>query len=128
MAVRNVNAAEFTSTIEQNDIVIADFWADWCAPCRQFGPIFEDVSEQHPDISFIKIDTQAERGLSAEANIVSIPTLMIFREQVMVFSQPGAVSADILNNLITAVRSIDMADIHRKLSKEKAADVTEAEI
>ena len=93
MATVDITGEQFASTIENNDIVLVDFWAEWCGPCKQFGPTYSAVSEKHPDVLFSKVDTEAEQQLAAEAGITSIPTLMAFREKVLVFSQPGALNA-----------------------------------
>ncbi len=107
----------FASTVDRDGIVLVDFWAAWCGPCRRFAPVFERASEQHPDITFGKVDTEAERALAAAASISSIPTLMAFRDGVLVFSQPGALPAAALEQVISAVRGLDMADIRRKLAE-----------
>ncbi len=90
MATVDVTETEFAQLIEGNDIVLVDFWAEWCGPCKQFGPVYEQISEKFPEVVFAKVDTEAEQGLARAANISSIPTLMAFREKVLVFSQPGA--------------------------------------
>ena len=108
MATLDITGEQFASTIEGNDIVLVDFWAEWCGPCKQFGPTYSAVSEKHPDVVFTKVDTEAEQQLAAEAGISSIPTLMAFREKVLVFSQPGALPAAALEELITAVRALDV--------------------
>ena len=93
MATRNLTAADFGTTISENPLVLVDFWASWCGPCRMFAPVYDAASEQHPDIVFGKIDTEAEQQLAAAARITSIPTLMAFRDGILVFSQPGALPA-----------------------------------
>ncbi|MGH1525300.1 thioredoxin [Leifsonia sp. L25] len=111
MSTVTVTAATLKSRIEQNGIVLLDFWAAWCGPCRMFAPVFETASEQHPDIVFGKVDTEAEQELAAAAGITSIPTLMAFRDGVLVFSQPGALAAPDLEDLIGRIRAIDPAEL-----------------
>jgi thioredoxin len=108
MATITLGAANFEETVTGNDIVLVDFWAAWCGPCRQFAPVFEKASEQHGDIVFGKVDTEAEQSLAAAAQITSIPTLMAFKNGHLVFSQPGALPAPMLEQLITGVRELDV--------------------
>lgn len=120
MATIDITEADFAPTIESNDIVLVDFWASWCGPCRMFAPTYEAASAKHPDVVFAKVDTEAEQRLSAAAGISSIPTLMAFREGVLVFSQPGALPATGLEQVITAVKGLDMAEVHAELARQRA--------
>src|SRR5687768_11198906 len=108
MATVELTTESFAQTLEDNDIVLVDFWAEWCGPCRAFGPIYEKVSDAHPDIVFGKVDTEAQQDLAAQFGIMSIPTLAIIRERVVLFMQPGLVPEDGLENLIGQVRALDM--------------------
>ena len=121
MATTTLTANDFESTVLENDIVLVDFWAAWCGPCRQFAPIFEKAAEDNPDIVFGKVDTEAEQALAQAASISSIPTLMAFREGVLVFSQSGALPAPALEELITAVRGLDMDDVRRQVERGPSA-------
>ena len=108
MTTRDLTAADFETTVTEHDIVLVDFWASWCGPCRQFAPVFEAASEKHPDVVFGKVDTEAEQALAGAARITSIPTLMAFKDGVLVFSQPGALPAAALEELIASVRALDV--------------------
>ncbi|WP_129337043.1 thioredoxin [Cellulomonas endophytica] len=116
MSTVDLTESAFADTIRNHDIVLVDFWAAWCGPCRRFAPIYQAVAEQYPDIVFGKVDTEAEQALSAQAGITSIPTLMAFREGVLVFAQPGALRAKGLEQLIGAVRELDMDDVRAQLA------------
>ena len=121
MSTIDVTETTFGETLSANDIVLVDFWADWCGPCKQFAPTYAASSEQHQDVVFAKVDTEAEQQLAAAAGIQSIPTLMAFREGVLVFSQPGALPPAALEQVVTAVKALDMADVHRQVAEQKAA-------
>ena len=109
----------FEQTVVDNDIVLVDFWAEWCGPCRQFAPTFEKASQSHTDVVFGKVDTEAQQELAMMANITSIPTLMAFRDQVLVFSQPGALPPAALEQVITAVKELDMDEVRRQLAEHE---------
>lgn len=112
-----VTTENFQEIIADNEIVLLDFWAGWCGPCRQFGPIFEKVSTAHPDIVFGKVDTEAQRELAAGFQITSIPTLFAFRDGILVFGQPGAMQASGLEHLIAGVRGLDMDEVRRQVAE-----------
>jgi thioredoxin 1 len=120
MATTDLTLESFQQTIAENDTVLVDFWAEWCGPCKQFGPVFESVSEQHEDVAFVKVDTEDQQQLSAMAGITSIPTLMAFRGGVLVFSQPGALPAPALEDLVTQVKGLDIEEV-RRMAEEQAA-------
>jgi thioredoxin 1 len=112
----------FEETITNNDTVIVDFWAEWCGPCRTFAPTFEKASEEHGDIVFGKVNTEEEPELAGYFNIRSIPTLMVFRENVILYSQPGALPPNMFTDLIGQVKELDMEEVHRKIAEAQAAD------
>jgi thioredoxin 1 len=118
MSTTNLTAANFESTVTSNGMVLVDFWAAWCGPCRMFAPVFEKAAELHPEVVFGKVDTEAERSLAGAAGITSIPTLMAFRDGVLVFSQPGALPAAALEQVITAVAELDMDKVRTQLAAQ----------
>ena len=119
MATVNLTADTFANTVESG-IVLVDWWAAWCGPCRRFAPVFEKASEAHPDITFAKVDTEAEPALSGSAGITSIPKLMIFRDGILIYSQPGALPAPALEDLISQTRALDMDEVRRQVAEHAA--------
>jgi thioredoxin 1 len=125
MATQALDRDTFETTVGDNEIVLVDFWASWCGPCRSFGPVYEQVSENHPDIVFAKVDTEAEQELAAAFGVQSIPTIMVVRDRVVLYSQPGAIPEAALEDLIQQVRAIDMEEVRRKLAEGASAAVTD---
>ena len=122
MATTELTKDTFEETILGNETVLIDFWAEWCGPCRMFGPVYEKVCEEYPDAVFAKVDTEAQSELAASFNIRSIPTLMIFRDRIGVFSQPGALPEDALRSVVDQVLALDMDDVRRSIAEEHDHD------
>ena len=118
MSTSNLTLDLFESTVASEGITIVDFWAEWCGPCKMFGPIFEEVSDSNPDVTFAKVDTEAEQQLAGSLGIMSIPTVMIFRDGIQLFAQPGALPKAALEDLLVQVRNLDMDDIRSQLAEE----------
>lgn len=126
MATVTLTADAFEESVLQDGIVLVDWWASWCGPCRMFAPVFESASETHSDVVFGKVDTEAEQALAAAAGITSIPTLMAFRDGILVFRQPGALPAPALEQVISAVRELDMDEVRAQVAAAEATEATEA--
>ncbi len=126
MATTELTTENFEDVVSKNDLVLIDFWAAWCGPCRSFAPTYEKVSALYPDAVFGKVDTEAQQALGASFNIMSIPTLMIIREQVVIFSQAGALPESALVDLVEKAAALDMAEIHRQVAEEQAERATPA--
>ena len=122
MATVKITKENFNDIIDNNEIVIIDFWASWCGPCRTFAPIFEEASEKHSDVVFGKINTEEEQELSAYFKIRSIPNVTIFRQQIGLFSQPGALQPEALDSLLTQIKEADMDEIRQKIAENESAE------
>ncbi len=122
MAVVELTDQNFEDTVTNNDFVIVDYWAPWCGPCRSFAPTYEKVSEDHKDIVFAKVNTEEEQGIAGHFQIRSIPTLMIFREKVIIFSQAGALPESGLRELIERASELDMAEVHKQIAEEQDSE------
>lgn len=127
MATTDLTLDTFSPTVDADGITLVDFWAEWCGPCRSFAPVYERASEQHPDITFAKVDTEAEQQLAAGFQITSIPTLMVFRDGVLVYAQPGALPAPQLEQLVQGARDLDMDDVRKQIAEQEAQQATQTE-
>ena len=125
MAAIDITKDNFQEVVNNNDIVLLDFWAEWCGPCKFFKPIFEAAAEKYPNIVFGKIDTEAEQELAGMFQIRSIPTLMVFRDQIVIFSQPGALQAPQLEELVGQVQALDMEQVRKEIEAQQAKAATE---
>lgn len=119
MATVELTQDNFTQTLDDHDLVLVDFWASWCGPCHQFAPIYESVSERYPDVVFGKVDTEAERELAGAFSIMSIPTLMVVRDRVVLFSQPGVLPEEALDDLIAQAQHLDMDDVRSRIAEDQ---------
>ena len=128
MSIVELNKDSFQEAIKPEGTLIVDFWAPWCGPCRGFAPVFEKAAGEHPDVTFAKVNTDVEQELAGALGIRSIPTLMVFREQVLLFSQPGALSAGQLNELLEQVKNVDMAQVHQEIADARAKGAEQAQV
>lgn len=126
MPTVDLTATDFSSTIEDNGIVLIDFWAEWCGPCRMFAPWYEEVSQEHTDVVFAKVDTEAEQALAGSFGIRSIPTLMAFRDGILVYKEAGALPKEALGQLVDQVKALDMDDVRRQVTEDATSSGPEA--
>lgn len=122
MATVELTTDNLVDTINNNDFVIIDFWAPWCGPCQSFGPVYEEMSEKYPDIVFAKVNTEDQQEIAAQFNIRSIPTLMIFREQIILYAEAGALPASAFEELIGRARDVDMEEVRKSVAEQEAAE------